>query len=291
MMVGPHRVDVTAVAAVLVAAAGCRSVLRSGRVRDARLRLRRTGAVPSAPRWGGGGQPLLGPSVPTGPRATLAAGASIVLVASLVIGPVLVAVTIAIGGLVFVGMRRERVRSARRRADALLPGFLDELARRLRAGRSLRAAIEEAGAATPEPLGPAMVDTARRAALGVPLGESLDVLVAEQASPSLHLVVAALDLATPTGASQVQAVEGVATTLRDRLALAAEVRALASQARASAAVLVVAPVGFTAVIAFADPSTAHFLFATPTGLACLLVGLGLDGIGAWWMRRLTAAVG
>ena len=103
--------------------------------------------------------------------------------------------------------------------------------------------------------------------------------------------MASLDLATSTGASQVQAVEGIATTLRDRLALAAEVRALASQARASAAVLVAAPIGFAVVIALADPSTAQFLFATPTGLACLAAGLGLDATGAWWMRRLTAAVG
>jgi len=189
------------------------------------------------------------------------------------------------------GVRHERRRSARRRADALIPGFLDELARRLRAGRSLRSAVEEAGAVTAAPLGPGLVAAARRSALGVPLGESLDAFATAQASPSLRLVVAALDLATHTGASQAQAVEGVATTLRDRLALGAEVRALASQARASAAVLVVAPVAFAIVIALADPSTAHFLFATPTGLVCLAAGLGLDALGAWWMQRLTAAVG
>ena len=45
------------------------------------------------------------------------------------------------------------------------------------------------------------------------------------------------------------------------------------------------------VIALAEPSTARFLFATPIGLACLTTGLGLDALGAWWMRRLTAAVG
>ena len=225
------------------------------------------------------------------PAAAAWAGVAAALLAAVVVGPVVVALVSAVGAVVVVGVRHERRRSAQRRADALIPGFLDELARRLRAGRSLRSAVEEAGAVTAAPLGPGLVarlvgrPSASRSARASTRSPP------PRRSPSLRLVVAALDLATHTGASQVQAVEGVATTLRDRLALGAEVRALASQARASAAVLVVAPVAFAIVIALADPSTAHFLFATPIGLLCLAAGLGLDAVGAWWMRRLTAAVG
>ena len=68
---------------------------------------------------------------------------------------------------------------------------------------------------------------------------------------------------------------------------AGEVRALASQARASAVVIVVAPAVFAVVAALADPEVLHFLVGTPAGLACLVGGAGLDAAGGAWMRAIT----
>jgi tight adherence protein B len=93
-------------------------------------------------------------------------------------------------------------------------------------------------------------------------------------------------LGVDTGGAQARAVDGVAATLRDRLALDAEVRALSSQARASAVVIGVAPVVFGAVTAATDARTAAFLFRSPVGLLCLAMGLGLDALSWFWMRRL-----
>ena len=75
----------------------------------------------------------------------------------------------------------------------------------------------------------------------------------------------------------------MAATLRDRRAVAAEVDALAAQARASALVMMGAPVAFAALGLLSDPEVARFLLATPAGLACLVVGLGLDAMAGWWM--------
>ena len=79
----------------------------------------------------------------------------------------------------------------------------------------------------------------------------------------------------------------MAATLRDNLAITAEVRAQAAQAQASALVIGLAPIGFTALACVADHRTATFLFETPAGLACLVVGLALDAAGAIWMSRIT----
>ena len=82
-----------------------------------------------------------------------------------------------------------------------------------------------------------------------------------------------------------RAVDRVAATLRERRELRAEVRALATQARASAGVLAVAPLAFAALVSTIEPGVVGFLVTTPVGLACLAVGLGLDGLGALWMAR------
>ena len=88
------------------------------------------------------------------------------------------------------------------------------------------------------------------------------------------------------GGSVAVVLDGVTDTLRDRVALDREVAALSSQARASAAVLIVAPVVFAALAAAADHRVAEVLLGQPLGWACLLGGAVLDGAGALWMSRL-----
>lgn len=117
----------------------------------------------------------------------------------------------------------------------------------------------------------------------------MDRWAVERPGTGVGLVADALALAGHSGGSQADALLGVAGTLRERQALGREVRALGSQARASAAVLVVTPIGFAAVVALVDPRIRHVLLATPLGWACLATGLLLDAMGAAWMRRLLAA--
>ena len=86
------------------------------------------------------------------------------------------------------------------------------------------------------------------------------------------------------------AIDGVAATLRTNLAIAGEVRALSSQARLSALVIVLAPLALSFLATTADGGTAAFLLGKPLGLLCLVAGLGLDGVGWLWMRRIVASV-
>jgi len=99
-------------------------------------------------------------------------------------------------------------------------------------------------------------------------------------------VAAALSLASETGGTAARAVDGVAATLRERIEVADEVRALGAQARLSAVVIAVAPIGFGLVAAATDPRTLSFLVSTPVGFACLVAGITLDLLAYAWMRRI-----
>jgi len=127
---------------------------------------------------------------------------------------------------------------------------------------------------------------ADQAGHGSGLVEALEGLAARRPSPGVRLAVAALCLGVDTGGAQARAVDGVAATMRERLAVEAEVKALSSQARMSALVIGVAPLGFGAFAAATDPRTSDFLLHTPVGLALVCVGLLLDGAGWLWMQRL-----
>lgn len=220
--------------------------------------------------------------------ATLGGAAVAVLVAvGLLAGPVpaivLAGAIAALPRLAGPSLRRRR----RRRRDEQLPVWLERLASGLRAGLSLTGALASTTATTPAPLGPELVEVERAVAGGQGLGPALARWVqAPDASPAVALVVAALDLGARSGGEVARAVDRVAATLRDRVEAQAEVRALATQARASAAVLAAAPLGFTVLLGTLEPEVPRVLFTTPLGWACLAGGLGLEAASAAWMARI-----
>jgi tight adherence protein B len=126
----------------------------------------------------------------------------------------------------------------------------------------------------------------RAAERGVPLVDAIDTWSSTISGDGVRLAGAALALSAELGGAAARSLDGVAATLRDRNAVRREVRALSSQARASAVVIGVAPLGFAVLAAAVDPQTIEFLLRTPAGVSCLVLGVVLDGLGAAWMHRL-----
>ena len=197
-----------------------------------------------------------------------------------------VAVGLAIVPVVLGRLAGQRL--SRRRAQ-MLPALLEDLARSLRGGASLRQALSGAAQRADPPLAGELGSVVAAIERGSPLVTELDAWCARDPSDDLRLTVAALALGASTGGRQARALDGVAATLRDRLAIERELRALSSQARASAAVMGVAPLCFALFTIAVDRRTAAFLIGSVAGLACLVGGLVLDAIAAVWMVRLTGS--
>lgn len=177
-------------------------------------------------------------------------------------------------------------RDATRRDDQLVP-MLEHVAADLRAGSALGPAFVAVARNARSPLGDDLRVVAAEIEHGAALGHALDRWGGRApAGTPVHMVVAALTVAAEAGGEVARSVDRLATTLRERRDLRAEVRALATQARASAAVLVTAPLGFAALVAGIEPGAIAFLVASPVGLLCLGAGLTLDALGATWMARI-----
>jgi tight adherence protein B len=207
-------------------------------------------------------------------------------IVALVAGPRLAAVVAAAGLIRPATVLWRTVGRGRRRA-VQLPPALERLATSLRSGASLPVAMAEAAAVTEPPLGPELAALAESTRRGQPMVAGLDEWSARHDDAGTRLAATALALATVVGSAPARAVDGVAATLRERLDLDAERRALGAQARASALVLTLAPVAFAAVLIAGDASAASFLLTTPGGWTCIVLGVSLDAAGAWWMARLT----
>jgi len=201
-------------------------------------------------------------------------------------GPALAVGGTALGALAPLFVLRARRGAAATTAESALPGALEAVARGVRSGGSLRQAVAEAAGVTPGGLGAELQAVAAAADRGTPLVTALEAWAERCPRPGVRLAVAALCLGAETGGAQARAVDGVAATLRERLAVAGEVRALTSQTRASMLVIAAAPVAFCVFASATDPRTSTFLFRSPVGLVCLVAGISLDVAGGFWMRRL-----
>jgi tight adherence protein B len=173
-------------------------------------------------------------------------------------------------------------------SDRALPELLGGVARELRSGASLTAALVVAADGIDPSVDPSCSELARTLRRGGDLDSALDVWSSRGPGSGRQLAATALALAARTGGASALVVDGVADTLRDRLAIAREVAALSSQARASAALLVGAPVLVAVLAAAADQRIASFLLGSPVGWACILAGVVLDLVGAAWMRAIVA---
>lgn len=222
--------------------------------------------------------------------ARVAAGAVLVAMAAAwsragAAGAVVAGALVVVGGL---GGLRACADVGHRRADVHLSDLLEHTSRNLRAGLDLVTSLEAAAAAIDGLHGPEVTAVVVRARRGASMLDALAPWEAAHARPPVRLVVSALEVASITGGARARALDGVAATLRARQAVAAEARALASQARASAAVLVALPVVVAVLGSAADPRLARTLLGTPIGLGCVAGAAALDGVGAWWMQRVVA---
>lgn len=182
---------------------------------------------------------------------------------------------------------RLRRRSPVTAAEGAIAGEVQVLATSIAAGASVLGAFEALG----ERSGP-WADGARgvvaQARAGRPVQDGIDRWATGRAA---RLVADAIAIASHSGGSLRLALASVELTLRERTELDREVRALASQARASALVLMTTPVAFAVLLAVADGRVRSFFLTVPTGPAVVLLGVALDVAGAAWMRRAVERIG
>ena len=184
------------------------------------------------------------------------------------------------------------LRVGRHRRDRLVAAAVPETLERV--GSELRAGGTVATALTSIACGDGVLasDIARvetRVRLGAALPDALRSWARERRAVGVEVAAGALSLSATVGGPAAGALDGLASSLRDRLSVLAEARALSAQARYSAWVIGLAPVGYLVSTAAVDPRSVQLLVGTGAGRVCLLVGLGLELLGATWMRAIVQA--
>lgn len=217
--------------------------------------------------------------------------AGIAAAAGLLVGGPVLAVISVLG--VAAGARlveRQRARSLPMRHADALADIVDGLARTIRGGAPVVTAVRAAAVDAPQAVGDGLVALASLVDRGVPIVDAVDDWAESSAIDGARLVATSFAVTSAAGGDHGRALAAVADTLRERRALRRELAALSSQARLSAAVIAVAPLGFAVVAASLDAAVADVLLGTPLGVACVTLGVVLDVAGWQWMDRITRSV-
>lgn len=173
--------------------------------------------------------------------------------------------------------------SDRAELDRELAACAAAVGRAVRSGVALASALGDAGRDVAEPAAAVAASLGWIEAAvgrGQRLDDALGRWAATSSDPAVELFVAACRLGHAHGGDLAAAMDAVAASLLDRADAADEARALAAQARSSAAVLVTLPVVGAVGFSLLDPAVARTLFTTVPGWCCLAVGGALDLAGA-----------
>ena len=169
-------------------------------------------------------------------------------------------------------------RMGRRRVAAfigLFPEAIDLMVRALRAGLPISEAIVNAGQEIGDPVGVEF----RSIESGMRLGRDLDSLLWDIAkrieAPEFRFFIIALNVQRETGGNLAETLSNLSNVLRARRAMRAKARAMASEARASTAILGSLPILVTAILMFTSPTYIMPLFSDVRGLILIGVAVGM----------------
>lgn len=185
----------------------------------------------------------------------------------------------------FAALRIQRARHLTR-FDRVLPDAIDVVARSLRAGHSLSAAIEIVSEQTQEPVRSEFRTVYKQQNFGLPFREALLELVDRIPSADLHFFATAMLVQKETGGNLVEILERTNAVIRERLRLEGEVRIYTAQGRLTGWILGLLPVAMFLLINLANPGYGRILLHDPIGQKMIGVGIVQIAIGVMIIRRI-----
>lgn len=184
----------------------------------------------------------------------------------------------------FVKLRGDMVAT---RFMAQLPDGIDTIIRGIRSGLPVIECIATVGQEAEAPLAAHFQAVSERVQLGEPLEAALWRVARVIDRPEMDFFAISIAIQMETGGSLAEALGNLADLLRQRQRMKLKIRAISSEAKASALIIGSLPFAMLGLLAMMSPDYVKPLFTDPRGHLMLGAGLGSIAIGAFVMWRMT----
>lgn len=182
-------------------------------------------------------------------------------------------------------LRMKRGRRLKKFAAAM-PDAIDLMARSLRAGHSIGAALEMVAEQSPEPLAGEFARVFQQQRFGLRFRDALLEMADRVPSADLHFLVTAILVQRETGGDLTDILDRTTHVIRERVRIEGEVQTYTAQGRLTGWILSLLPVVLLVLINMISPGYSHMLFTDPTGQKMLYVGGGLIMFGAFLISKI-----
>jgi len=181
---------------------------------------------------------------------------------------------------------QNRARKRLARFDTLLPSTLTLLASSLRAGFSLMQGLETVAQETAEPMRSELQRVFTEVRLGRTVEDALGEVADRMNSRDLAWTVMAIRIQREVGGNLSSLLDTVSHTMTQRERLRREVHALTAEGRLSAVVLSLFAPAMALILWLVRPEYIETLFDYTIGIIAVIVGIILNIVGWFWLRRV-----
>lgn len=195
----------------------------------------------------------------------------------------LVVTGVAVSSYMFVKMR---INQRRRLLSAQVSDMILLMANGLKAGHSLIQVLESVSREIPPPLSDYLRTFLRDTIMGVPMEEALVKLEQRSGDEDLSLVITAILIQYQVGGNLAEILDNISHTIRERVRLKGEIRALTAQGRMSAIVVSLLPIAVALFLFVSNPDFLMVLLEEPVGWFMVGAAVCFQVVGVLLIRRI-----
>jgi tight adherence protein B len=170
--------------------------------------------------------------------------------------------------------------------EELFPQAIDTLARAVRAGHAFTTALEMISDEVSEPVATEFRKLFEEQKFGLPVREALSNLVDRVPLVDVKFFVTAVMLQRETGGNLAEILDNLSYVIRERFKILRQVRVYTAQGRLTMLLLMGMPPIIVIGMFFMNPTFIKPLFTDPIGHVMLVVGIALQTVGYFVIRKI-----
>ena len=211
-----------------------------------------------------------------------------VLIALLLRAPILAAVGIGFGA--GLGLPRwllsNMAKSRAKKFTEEFPNAIDIIVRGIKSGLPVHDCMRLIASESPEPLAKEFKKLMESIAVGTSIDQALEKMYDRMPTSEVRFFSIVLAIQQKTGGNLAEALNNLSVVLRARKLLREKIKALSGEAVASAFIIGSLPPGIGLMVTLTSPGYMNPLINDPRGHVILGIGVGMEMLGIFVMRRM-----
>lgn len=200
--------------------------------------------------------------------------------------PMVAWVALLLGGVLpysYISYRRTK---RFQRFEELFPEAIDTLARAVRAGHAFTVALEMIANEVSDPIASEFRKLFEEQKFGLPVRDALMNLTARVPLVDVKFFVTAVMLQRETGGNLAEILDNLSYVIRERFKIMRQVRVYTAQGRLTMMLLMGMPPIIVVTMLLMNPSFIRPLFADPIGHVAVVLGISLQTLGYFVIRKI-----